>query len=40
MLANDKRQAERLNELFAKGLVAAQDRDNARTAFEASAGRA
>ena len=36
MLANDQRQAERLNELFAKGLVAAQDRDNARTAFEAS----
>ena len=36
VLANDQRQAERLNELFAKGLVAAQDRDNARTSFEAS----
>ncbi len=33
---NDRRQAERLAELFAQGLVAAQERDNARTAFEAS----
>jgi RND family efflux transporter MFP subunit len=36
VLANDERQAERLAELFGKGLVAAQERDNARTAFEAS----
>ncbi|HEY7140080.1 MAG TPA: efflux RND transporter periplasmic adaptor subunit [Methylomirabilota bacterium] len=36
VLANDQRQAERLNELFAKGLVAAQERDNARTTYEAS----
>lgn len=36
VLANDQRQAERMTELFAKGLVAAQDRDNARTAFESS----
>jgi len=36
VLGNDKRQAERLSELFAKGLVSAQDRDNARTTFEAS----
>jgi RND family efflux transporter MFP subunit len=36
VLANDQRQAERMAELFAKGLVSAQDRDNARTAFEAS----
>lgn len=36
MLANDQRQADRLGELFAKGLVSAQDRDNARTAHEAS----
>lgn len=36
VLANDSRQAERLAELFAKGLVSAQERDNARTAFESS----
>jgi HlyD family secretion protein len=36
VLGNDKRQAERMAELFNKGLVAAQDRDNARTTFEAS----
>jgi HlyD family secretion protein len=36
VLANDQRQADRMNELFSKGLVAAQDRDNARTTFEAS----
>lgn len=37
VLANDQRQADRMTELFAKGLVSAQDRDNARTAFESSA---
>jgi len=36
VLANDRRQADRLAELFGKGLVSAQDRDNARTAYEAS----
>jgi HlyD family secretion protein len=36
VLGNDRRQADRLAELFAKGLVAAQDRDNARTTYEAS----
>jgi membrane fusion protein (multidrug efflux system) len=36
VLANDQRQAERMAELFGKGLVSAQDRDNARTAFESS----
>jgi RND family efflux transporter MFP subunit len=36
VLANDQRQADRLAELFSKGLVAAQDRDNARTIFESS----
>ncbi len=36
VLANDRRQAERMTELFQKGLVSAQDRDNARTTFEAS----
>jgi HlyD family secretion protein len=36
VLANDQRQADRLAELFAKGLVAAQERDNARTSYEAS----
>jgi membrane fusion protein (multidrug efflux system) len=36
VLANDQRQAERLAELFAKGLVSAQDRDNARTGYESS----
>ena len=36
VLANDQRQADRLAELFAKGLVAAQERDNARTAYQAS----
>ena len=37
VLANDQRQAERMAELFAKGLVSAQDRDNARTTYESSA---
>ena len=36
VLANDRRQAERMAELFDKGLVSAQDRDNARTTFETS----
>jgi RND family efflux transporter MFP subunit len=36
VLANDQRQAERLTELFGKGLVSAQDRDNARTTYESS----
>jgi HlyD family secretion protein len=36
VLANDRRQAERAAELFEKNLVSAQDRDNARTAYEAS----
>jgi HlyD family secretion protein len=36
VLGNDRRQAERLGELFGKGLVSAQERDNARTNFEAS----
>jgi HlyD family secretion protein len=36
VLDNDRRQAERMAELFAKGLVAAQERDNARTAYESS----
>jgi RND family efflux transporter MFP subunit len=36
VLGNDRRQAERMTELFEKGLVSAQDRDNARTNFEAS----
>jgi len=36
VLANDQRTAQRMAELFAKGLVAAQDRDNARTTYEAS----
>ncbi len=36
VLANDRRQAERLAELFEKGLVSAQDRDNGRTTFETS----
>ncbi|MBI2467960.1 MAG: efflux RND transporter periplasmic adaptor subunit [Candidatus Rokubacteria bacterium] len=36
VVANDRRQAERMAELFAKGLVAAQERDNARTVYEAS----
>src|SRR5262245_49381864 len=36
VLGNDRRQAERMGELFDKGLVSAQDRDNARTTFEAS----
>jgi RND family efflux transporter MFP subunit len=36
VLANDRRQAERMAELFDKGLVSAQDRDNARTNFESS----
>jgi RND family efflux transporter MFP subunit len=37
VLANDQRQADRMTELFAKGLVSAQDRDNARTTYESSA---
>ncbi len=36
VLANDQRQSQRMTELFAKGLVSAQDRDNARTTYEAS----
>ena len=36
VMANDGRQAERMAELFAKGFVAAQERDNARTAYESS----
>jgi RND family efflux transporter MFP subunit len=36
VLDNDRRQAERLAELFAKGLVSAADRDNARTTYESS----
>jgi RND family efflux transporter MFP subunit len=36
VLGNDSRQADRMTELFQKGLVSAQDRDNARTTFEAS----
>ena len=36
VLDNDRRQAERMAELFAKGLVSAADRDNARTAFQSS----
>jgi RND family efflux transporter MFP subunit len=36
VLGNDSRQADRMAELFQKGLVSAQDRDNARTTFEAS----
>lgn len=36
VVANDRRQAERAAELFAKGLVAAQERDNARTVYEVS----
>lgn len=36
VVANDRRQAERMTELFARGLVAAQERDNARTTYEAS----
>jgi RND family efflux transporter MFP subunit len=36
VLANDERQAQRMTELFDKGLVAAQERDNARTTFDAS----
>ena len=36
VLDNDRRQAERMTELFAKGLVAAQERDNMRTAYESS----
>jgi RND family efflux transporter MFP subunit len=36
VLANDARQAARLAELFGKGLVAAAERDNARTAHESS----
>lgn len=34
--ANDRRQAERMAELFAKGFVSQQERDNARTAAESS----
>jgi RND family efflux transporter MFP subunit len=36
VLSNDQRQADRLAELFGKGLVAASERDNARTAHESS----
>ncbi len=36
VLSNDRRQAERLAELYQKGLVSAQDRDNAGTSYEAS----
>jgi RND family efflux transporter MFP subunit len=36
VLDNDRRQAERMAELFGKGLVSAQDRDNARTLYESS----
>lgn len=36
VLANDRRQADRMAELFEKGLVSAQDRDNARTIYESS----
>jgi RND family efflux transporter MFP subunit len=36
VLDNDRRQAERMAELFGKGLVSAQERDNARTAYESS----
>src|SRR5262249_43282929 len=36
VLDNDRRQADRMAELFGKGLVAAQERDNARTAYESS----
>lgn len=36
VLANDRRQADRMAELFGKGLVSAQDRDNARTVYESS----
>jgi RND family efflux transporter MFP subunit len=36
VLGNDRRQAERMAELFAKGFVSAQERDNARTAYESS----
>jgi RND family efflux transporter MFP subunit len=36
VLDNDRRQADRMAELFGKGLVSAQDRDNARTAYESS----
>jgi RND family efflux transporter MFP subunit len=36
VLGNDHRQADRLTELYTKGLVSAQDRDNARTTYEAS----
>jgi HlyD family secretion protein len=36
VLDNDRRQADRMAELFGKGLVSAQERDNARTAYESS----
>jgi len=36
VLGNDHREAERMAELFAKGFVSAQARDNARTAYESS----
>lgn len=36
VLANDRRQTDRLTELYTKGLVSAQERDNARTAWESS----
>jgi HlyD family secretion protein len=36
VLGNDQRQAERMADLFAKGFVSAQERDNARTAYESA----
>jgi cobalt-zinc-cadmium efflux system membrane fusion protein len=36
VMANDRRQAERMAALFEKGLVAAQESENARTAYESS----